>query len=281
MAMTGCGSSAAEPSSTVTTAATTSVATVTLAVTSDVEYLADGTEQLDVIHPREPGSWPVVVVAHGVHQSRSDFSALAEAIASEGAVVFNVDYTDSFPFLMSMEQVACAVRFARTTAPDYGGDTTRVVLFGHSLGGYVGLNVALQGDDLAEGCVVPQGSALPDAFVGYEGIYDMVEDYHEGTGLDFRPFEEDDPDLWHALNPYSGLGRHPGLVVRLIHGGYDGDDNPHPAIAATTVMHQAMVDAGYDAESTVVEGALHGSVWRPGEEAFAIAVQQVMELARG
>lgn len=42
-------------------------------------------------------SWPVVIVAHGMDQSRSRFEPLAKAIASEGAVVYNIDVAFSFP----------------------------------------------------------------------------------------------------------------------------------------------------------------------------------------
>jgi acetyl esterase/lipase len=281
MALTGCGSSDSEITSAASEATTpsTSGSTVTPIVASDVEYLIDGSEQLDVIHPAEPGSWPVVIVAHGGHQVRSEFADMAEAIASEGAVVFNVGWLDRFPFATAVGQVACAVRHARATAADYGGDPARVVLIGHSIGAFVSVNVALTGDDYSEGCVVTEGSALPDALVAYEGPYDFVVNYKEGTGLDFRPLQEEDPDLWHALNPYSNLGRNPDLVVRLIHGDSEDDSPVFPSVGTSVEFRQALAEAGYDVEFTLVEGAHHGSVFRPGEDAFTVAVEQVMELA--
>jgi hypothetical protein len=115
--------------------------------------------------------------------------------------------------------------------------------------------------------------------VGYEGPYDMVEQYYEGTGMDYRPMQHEDPVLWHALNPYSGLGQNPDLALRLIHGGDEADDNSFPSLGLSTEFHRALTSAGYDSDLTVVDGALHGSVWRVGEEAFITAVRAVMDLA--
>jgi acetyl esterase/lipase len=275
--VTACGSSASEPTS-AAAPSDTSTRTIAPIQVSDVDFLADGSQQLDVFHPEDSGPWPVVVVVHGHNQERAHFTDLAEAIASQGAVAFNVDYLDRFPFVTAVDQVACAVRFARATGPRYGGAPDRVVLVAHSIGAFISMNVALTGDDHATGCAASEGSALPEAFVGYEGPYDLAERYHEGSGLDYRPLQADDPDLWHAINPYSRLGRHPDLVVRLIHGDWEADDRVYPTVADSIAFRDLLVGAGYDAELTVVEGALHGSVHRKGEAAFEIALRDVLEL---
>lgn len=246
---------------------------------SDLEYLMDASEQLDVLYPEEPGPWPLVIVAHGGYQTRGDYAPLAEAIASEGAVVFNVDWLDRFPFASGINQLGCAIRFARAVAADFGGNPDRVVIFGHSRGAFAAIGVSLTGGLSSAGCSVASGSSLPDGFVGYEGPYDMVEQYYEGTGMDYRPMQQEDPDLWHALNPYSGLGQNPDLALRLIHGGDEADDNSFPSLGLSTEFHRALTSAGYDSDLTVVDGALHGSVWRVGEEAFITAVRAVMDLA--
>ena len=73
----------------------------------------------------------------------------------------------------------------------------------------------------------------------------------------------------------------PDLVVRLIHGSSEADSPAFPSVGVSVEFREALVEAGYDAEFTLVEGALHGSVFRPGEDAFAVTVEQVIELARG
>ena len=269
------------PGSTTASSAPTSPGALATIRVADVDFLTDRSEQLDVFHPQDDGPWPVVVVVHGGRQVRSEFTDLAEAMASSGAVVFNVDYLDRFPFVTAVEQVACAVRFARSSAPRFGGTPDRVVVFAHSIGAFIALNVALGGDEPRAGCVSGEGSPLPDAFVGYEGPYDLVERYHEGSGFDYRTMKEDEPDLWHSMNPYSGLGRHPDLIVRLIHGGYAADDRVFGPVAEAEAFRDVLIEAGYDAELIVVEGALHGSVYRKGEDAFATALRTVTELTGG
>ena len=60
--------------------------------------------------------------------------------------------------------VRCAVRFARAETQAYGGDPSRVVVVGHSQGGFVALEVAIQPDAEAEACLA-EGSGKPDGVV--------------------------------------------------------------------------------------------------------------------
>jgi acetyl esterase/lipase len=219
-----------------------------------------------------------VIVVHGFGQTRISFVPLAKAIASQGAVVFNADVAFTVPFLTGMERLACAVRFARATAPDYDGDPSRITIAGNSRGAISGLVVGLAGDDFGGDCVVSEGSALPDAVVGYEGRYEhaTTDPFVLHTYL-----EQEDPELLEAIDPYSHIGRNPALQVRLIHG--DAADVgryvvlPEESIA----MHQALADVGYDVELHVVEGASHLALTMRHSDAFALMVEQVMELARG
>ena len=71
-------------------------------------------ERADIYSPQEPGPWPVVVVVHGGLQTKDDFTHLAREIASQGAVVFNVDVSDSPPFVRTIGHVSCAVRFCQS-----------------------------------------------------------------------------------------------------------------------------------------------------------------------
>ena len=77
---------------------------------------------LDVYAPSQQGPWPVVVVVQGLYGGRSYLIPLAKAIASQGAVVYNIDVAHGSPHLTSsIERIGCAVRFARDTAAGYGG----------------------------------------------------------------------------------------------------------------------------------------------------------------
>ncbi|NIN65728.1 MAG: carboxylesterase family protein [Anaerolineae bacterium] len=235
---------------------------------------------LDVYAPSEPGPWPVVIVAHGAMQHRSDFADLSEAIASQGAVVYNIYVDFTVPFITGIERIGCAVRFARATAADYGGDPGRITLVGNSAGASTGAVVALAGDDFEGDCVVTEGSALLDALVAFEGPYDMAARAVGMGRFDHTYLIDEDPALLHAINPYSYIGRNRDLQTRLVHGD-DVDvqwyDTP---LEVSVEFHQALADAGYDVELIVVEGASHIALTKSDSDAFALTVQQVMELAR-
>jgi acetyl esterase/lipase len=258
---------------------TTAPAARSTELTRDIAYT--DAMQLDVYAPTEPGPWPVVIAVHAYGGSKSNMAPLAEAIASEGAVVFNLDVTMIEPFLTAIEQVACAVRFARATAGDHGGDPTRITVVGHSGGAAAGAVVALGGDDYEGDCIVTDGSALPDALVGYEGPYDWAIRVYDPRRLDPRLLEEENPELLEAINPYSHIGGNPNVVVRLIHG-FDVDDTVAEVLPEVSVQfHQVLADAGYDVELVTLDDASHFDLLDATLEAFEVTVQQVLEVARG
>jgi acetyl esterase/lipase len=274
VAAAGCGGDdGAESATTVTAVAVTTEApaSITVQTIEGVSYTVEDDNLLDVTAPEEPGPWPVVIIAHGGYGSRSGFRDLADAVATEGAVVFNISYDDVFPPISGIEDIACAVRFARAKAADHGGDPARITLIGTSQGAVSGMVIGLNGDAYTGDCITPEGSALVDAVVGYEGGYDWAE-------FLFGELREEDPDLWEAIDPYSHIGGNPDLVVRLIHGEGGESLTEVPRIVSVE-FHQALADAGYDVELTLVDERLHLALTARGTEAFAIAVQQAMEVA--
>jgi len=286
--LTACSSSSSPTATAAPTATSALVATLgpaaeavrlTIEKTGNITYanVDEYRSKLDVYIPNEPGPWPVVIVVHGAEQSRSNFADLSEAIASEGAVVYNIYANFTVPYVTGVQRIACAVRFARATAADYGGDPSRITLVGNSAGAATGAVVALAGDDFEEDCVVTEGSALPDALFGFEGPYDYV--MTDGGRYNHSFLKDEDPELWHAINPYSHIGRNPDLQVRLVHGD-DVDINWYDVPPELSIdFHQALADAGYDAELIVLEGASHIDLTKSDSEAFGLMVQQVMELA--
>ncbi len=194
-------------------------------------------------------------------------------------MVYNIDPDFRFPHLIGITRIACAVRFARATAADYGGDPSRITLMGNAEGASAGAVAALAGDDFEGECVVTDASARVDALVGYEGSYDYVTTvYH--SSMDHTTLKETDPELWEAINPYSHIGRNPGLQIRLIHGD-DSDSRWYDIAPEVSIeFHRALADAGYDVELAVVENASHPDLQIDRSHVFPLVVQQVMELAR-
>lgn len=207
---------------------------------------------MERLAPEQGGSWPVVVVAHGGYQKRSAVHDWATGIAARGAMTYNVDWpAGAFGNQESAESLACAVRVAVHDAAEHGGDTSRVVFVGHSLGASVGAAVALGGSEVSPDCAVRDGEALPDAFVGYEGPYDVATVDYENGRVPRDPPGDDSAD------PYVHIGGNPSLVVRLLHG--DAEDTAwyDTPMSASEQFLQALDDAGYDAELIVVEGGEH------------------------
>jgi acetyl esterase/lipase len=248
-------------------------------VTSGIVYakVSIVSSVLDVYAPSDPGPWPVVVVAHGVMESRLNYANLAESIATQGAVVYNIDWWSTPPWSTGIECIACAVRFARATAADYGGDASRITLVGSSAGAATGAVVALAGDDFGGNCIATDASAMPNALVAWEGPYDYATTVY--NVYDHPSLKDEDPELWEAINPYSHIGQNPELQVRLVYG--NDVDTSWWDIAPQVSMdfHQVLADAGYDVELVVVEGSDHTDLTSSSSDALAVMVEQVMEVA--
>jgi len=248
-------------------------------VIRDVAYTS--TAKLDVYAPTRPGPWPVVIAVHGYNGSRNTLIHLANTLAAEGAVVFNLEVAMIEPFLPAIEQVSCAVRFARATAADYGGDVSRITLVGGSGGAAASAVVGLAGDDFEGDCLVVEGSALPDAIVGHEGPYDWAIRVYDPQRFDPTVLAIDNPELLDAINTYSYIGGNPNLTVRLIHG-IDNDDTVFEVPPeVSTQFHETLTDAGYDAKLIIIEGGDHFDHTNPYSETFTVIVEQVMNVATG
>jgi acetyl esterase/lipase len=248
--------------------------------TGGIDYTGTGSfRRMDVWAPRSAGDWPVVIIVPGVgQQSKASFQPLAQAIAEEGAVVLNIDVDDSVPFITAIEQVSCAVRYANVFAAQYGGDPGRVVLVGNSMGASVSAVVALAGESFPGPCAAEGGTAFVSGLVGYEGAYDYVRE-SDYLMVDHRYLEEDDPEMFTAIDPYTHLDGNPDLVVRLVHGVDDDvlwyDVPPGESVAFADALEQA----GHDCDLTLLEGAAHIDLWDSGTTAFTTVVDTVMEVA--
>lgn len=93
---------------------------------------------------------------------------LAPELAQRGAVVFLMSYRSAATGNYdsdSANDVRCAVRYARDRAEEYGGDPDRIIVVGHSQGGFLSVEVAIQPEQEAEACLA-DGSGKPDGVVG-------------------------------------------------------------------------------------------------------------------
>ena len=222
-------------------------------VARDIAYTSE--QKMDIYSPITPGDWPIVVVLHGGGSTKSEVQGISQAIAQRGAVVFAPQYRSSEPLLPSdtitqgPEDAACAVRFARAKAAGYGTNPTpRLILVGHSAGGAIGMTVMLAGDDFKGDCLINEGSALPDAFVGLDVPYDILS-LHSPDNLRKAPMEQ-----WRLLTPFSYVDRKPirqNVSFYLLCGVEDG------LRQMGLRMHQALQAAGYPSYLAFLPGVSH------------------------
>jgi acetyl esterase/lipase len=193
-------------------------------------------------------------------------------------VVYNVDYRGVRPVVQkgwpaAPEDIACALRFARATAAQYGGDPATLVLVGHSYGGYLGPLVALAGDEFDGQCLygADEVSALPTGFVGIAGNYvvegeDLWTTWYGGT-------RDERPNAWAKGDYTTHLGGNPSLVVRLIHERGDPIIPPRQP----RQFRDDLRDTGYDVELTVIDGDQHFALLDPAGNG-ALVVPLILEL---
>lgn len=144
---------------------------------SDIPYGQGPRRHLDVYAPRErPSSAPVVVVFYGGSWDsgrKEDYAFLGKAIASRGFVTIVADYrlVPEVRFPAFLEDAAHAVQWAAKHAAEFGGDSKRMFLFGHSAGAYIAAMVALDGRYLSAAGASP---AIIRGVGALAGPYDFL-----------------------------------------------------------------------------------------------------------
>ena len=210
---------------------------------------------MDVLAPTAPGSRPIVLLVAGGPNPLEDQGYVMGAgfpVAVHDAVVMNPvwrqdrDRGGGWP--TSFQDVACAVGVARAVGPEYGGDPGRVVLVGHSLGGWAGAVVALSPRDLtpADGACNPtSGSLRPDALVTLAGAVKLTG---QGPQQFLRGFFDgsrtDRPQRWAQSDPFAlaATTKHNQLPVTVVQGTGDTAVDPTTARAFANALRHHGID---------------------------------------
>ncbi|HSJ28474.1 MAG TPA: alpha/beta hydrolase [Acidimicrobiia bacterium] len=264
---------APSPPPTAETTTTTSVATSPTTLPQPVEellyehwrgsfrYGAD--LRIDVHAPAERSVRPIAVLVHGGgwFGGRLDsMGYLADGLAERGFVVFNATYrtiAQGGAFPGTVEDVACAVAYARAHALDYSTSADHVTLIGHSAGAHLSALVALAPGVFGTAC---EGGTEPlDAWVGLAGPYD-TDTYAFLLPRFFGSTLTADPDTWRSGNPFTYVeasGAGPQLL--LVH----GDADELVPLTMSENFFLALDRAGAAVSLRVVPGAGHGEVNSP------------------
>jgi acetyl esterase/lipase len=184
----------------------------------------------DVLAPTAGADLPTIVMLGGgstPFANRRYQAPLAVELARRGAVVFLLSYRSAVTGNYDSDgfnDVRCAVRYARAMAADYGGDADRVVVVGHSQGGFMAIQVAIQPEEEAEACLA-DGSGKPDGVIGLGSPSPPLRDAGGSS-----------PPIW------------------LFSGSDDGDANG---------FAERLREAGFDAESRELPGVTHDGITDP------------------
>lgn len=214
----------------------------------------------DVFHPNADGPWPTAVVLHGGEDHRSTMAPFGERVAEHGVVVFVPEWR-SFPAqleehrLAAMEDVACAIGFARDRAREYGGDGERIVMAGWSLGGNFAAIAALRDAPVEVTCIGggDTGGCIAGV-VGLDGAYDFTEILLMDPRTRSLPWSADEMNELSALSYVCATGGVDRPVFRL----FSGREEQLESQAAR--FRNDLEQAGFDVELVQHPGLSHEEV---------------------
>lgn len=150
----------------------------------EVAYGSGVRQQADVYRPLGPDGHPlatpapVVVFIHGgswESGTKGLYRWMGQGLAAQGyvAVLPNYGLMPETRFPGFVDDAARAVAYARAHAAEWGGDTTRFFLMGHSAGAQIAALLAYDGRYLGAAGLSP---AALSGFIGLSGPYDFVLD---------------------------------------------------------------------------------------------------------
>ena len=222
----------------------------------------------DVLVPNGDGPFPIVVFVPGggfVLSPRSAALIRRTAIAERDFVVVSIEYRTlrNGTVMDGVFDVATAIDWVRSRAADFGGDPSRVALWGESAGGFLSAMAVTTGAVRDLRCVVDTFGLTDLSCVAMD--FDVVEQARHHSpditeaqyvfGRDSGTTILDDPDAVQRVNPVRHVsGAEPPFL--LFHGEVDGLVSP----GQSQLLHQALLAAGVDSTRYVVAGAGHYGV---------------------
>ena len=146
-------------------------------VAQDVAYGEGPRRKLDIYAPKgAKASLPVLVYFYGGGWDsgrRQDYTFAGKALASRGFLTVLPDYRlyPQVRYPDFLKDGAAAIRWVQDHAAEYGGDPSRIVLAGHSAGGYNAVMLALDPEFVRAAGVRP---GVIKAAAGLAGPYDFT-----------------------------------------------------------------------------------------------------------
>lgn len=221
--------------------------------------------KLDVITtgPKEKPR-PTLIYIHGggwVAFTKDDYSLWFLPMLTAGMNVVNIDYrlASVSPAPAAVEDCRCALRWVYQHSKEYGFDTTKLVVEGHSAGGHLALMTGMLTPDAGFDNDCPGKEDLKvAAIVNYFGITD-VNDVLEG------PNQQTYAQMWFGSLPdrlnlarrlspltYVHAGQPPVITLQ-------GDKDTTVPYPQGVRLHEALDRAGVPNQLVTIPGGGHGS----------------------
>ncbi|MBE2213291.1 MAG: alpha/beta hydrolase fold domain-containing protein [Opitutaceae bacterium] len=246
---------------------------------SDVEYGIAAGERLllDVRRPAGEGPFPVVIMIHGggwgsgdkgmpeTPGGGADISVWFTPIEQAGILAFSINYrlASAHRWPACLDDVQIAVRWVKAHAADYGGDPSRIALFGHSAGGHLACMAG----------VVAEDDTRVQAVVGFAPVTDFEQELpiRGGVSLALQNLhglaKEVTPEALEVLRASSPINHvRPGLPPFLI---LHGDADKTVPSQQTLNFQAKLREARVSCELITLPGAPHRlSEWAKHDPAW-------------
>lgn len=192
--------------------------------------------RLDVYAPAGAKDRPVLFFVHGGtwrSGNKGLYSAVGEEFAKLGLVTVVINYrlSPAVKHPAHVEDVAKAFAWAKANVAKYGGNPSRITLFGHSAGGHL---VSLLATDPAYLKAEKLTPADVRGVVSVSGVYTIPADFPL-----FHPIFGTDEKACRAASPLAhvaGAGKHPPFL--LAYGDKDFDQLDRMAIDMAAALKQ-------------------------------------------
>ena len=250
---------------------------------SEVEFRRNSAGRMlmaRIYQPQGPGPFPTVLDLHGGAWNRKDRFAeepMDRALAASGLLVVAVDLTvaPEAPYPACVQDANYAVRWLKTKAQTWNGDTAKIGVYGSSSGGHVAELLAMRPRDRRYNAIALAAAPDIDATVAYIATrspisntfarYENAERRSNASMVKnnktfFVPWE-----TIHEANPQEILEREEKVLVvpfLIMQGALD--DNVLPEVQEDFVKTYRA--AGGECEYHLFENSVHEWVAEPGPQ---------------
>ena len=243
------------------------------------QYIEDDNNrhQLDIyIPPVQLEEYLTIILLHGGGSNKAAMRSWSHHFAEQGYTTAAVEFRDypDYTYPAAVEDVFCAAAWMQLNAEEFGFNTSKLVVIGHSIGGTLASMLAVvdQPETFLTECPYTWSSEIQiigaAAFTGvfdYPTLTDRREDIAAYVETLLGGKIDDVPEIWTQASPQSWIsGSEPPFL--LLHGALDRNI---PA-AQSEAFIAALETAGITVEFQLLPGMDHYGIIKVSETAYLV-----------